>query len=367
MNIGATEQVVQESKKQDLTKRDKRYPYSSSRRDNDKTIDKAIYYFQADGRTPDRNVYPESIYVPIENYSANLIRQLDLYLNRINRSLDVDTVDVLITLRSVIFPNSKEFQLLHPTDSVTVWEMVQRYTKCIMQLIGELAECVLVDNCANNAEINKTCMNIALFKKEILATYDIPYEEYVAYSTSFVYMVYKDPKDGVYKIRENHYYNPHHTSMDIGWCKRDNIWDQLRTEMSEIKYVDNAKLQVKATLNCDNLDLEDYLLTPVIVFDFDHGFKRLKERYPHHLIYSANSLFPEMALQMEKYFQIIAAYVSGLTNKLNVSETDLINDRRLQTLFSTSVYGITNRNRELDRTGLIKLAQDAGKPVIIRA
>jgi hypothetical protein len=22
--------------------------------------------------------------------------------------------------------------------------------------------------------------------------------------------------------------------MDIGWCKKDNIWDQLRTEMREI-------------------------------------------------------------------------------------------------------------------------------------
>ena len=64
--------------------------------------------------------------------------------------------------------------------------------------------------------------------------------------------------------------------MDIGWCKRDNIWDQLRTEINGLDYIDNAKLQVKATLNCNNLDLEDYLLTPVIVFDFDHGFNKLK-------------------------------------------------------------------------------------------
>ena len=45
-----------------------------------------------------------------------------------------------------------------------------------------------------------------------------------------------------------------------------------------MRYVDNAKLQVKATLNCSNLDLEHYMLTPVIVFDFDHGIKKLKER-----------------------------------------------------------------------------------------
>ena len=155
--------------------------------------------------------------------------------------------------------------------------------------------------------------------------------------------------------------------MDIGWCKKENIWDQLRTEIKELKYVDSAKLQVKATLDCNNLDLDGYLLTPVIVFDFDHGFSKLKERYPRHAIYSANNLFPEMALQMEKYFQIIAAYVTGLTNKLNISETDLKNDKRLQTLFSTSVREITNRKRELDKMGLIKLAEDAGKPVIVMA
>ena len=122
-----------------------------------------------------------------------------MYLNKINKSIDVDTVSVLVTLRSVIFPNSKEFQIDHPTESVLVWEMVQKYTRCIMQLVGSLAECVLVDNCANNSEINRICMNIALFKKEILQSYDIPYDEYVAYSTSFSYMVYKDSKDGIYK------------------------------------------------------------------------------------------------------------------------------------------------------------------------
>lgn len=298
MNVGATTQEVQESKKQDLTKPDQR---PRLRGENNKTV----YYYHAPGlREPNRSLFPENIYVPIENYSANLTRQADMYLNRINKSLDVDTVDVLITLRSVIFPNNKEFQSLNAPRSLAVWEMVQRYTKCIMQLVGDLAECVLVDGCANNPEVNKICMNMALFKDELLQTYDIPYDEYVAYSTSFAYMVFKDPKDGIYKTRENHYYNPHHTSMDIGWCKRDNIWDQLRTEMSEIRYVDTAKLQVKATLNCSNLDLNDYLLTPVIVFDFDHGFAKLKERYPHHLIYSANSLFPEMALQMEKYLAL---------------------------------------------------------------
>ena len=359
MNIGATAQEVQESKKQDVSK-------LYHRSGNSVASSKTVYYYETLRlKEPSLSMYPQNIYVPIQNYSANLIRQADLYLNRIKRSHDVDIVDVLVTLRSVIFPNNNDFQTQNVSRSLEVWEMVQRYTVCIMQLVGDLAECVLVDGCANNPEINKICMNIALFKDEILQTYDIPYEDYVAYSTSFTYMVFKDPKDGIYKTRRNQFYNPRDTSKDIGWCKHDNIWDQLRTEMSEIQYVDNAKLQVKATINSSNLDVNNYLLTPVIVFDFDHGLVKLKEKYPQHLIYSAYSLFPELAFQMEKYFQIIAAYVSGLTNKLNVTETDLKNDRRLQILFSTSVHEITSKQRELDKMGLIKLAEDAGKPVLV--
>ena len=99
MNIGATEQEVQESKKQDLTKPDRRYP---TRRKEE--TDKTIYYYQTGNRKLDQRYYSDDIYVPIENYSANLIRQLDLYLNKIKRDFDVDTVESLITLRSVIFP-----------------------------------------------------------------------------------------------------------------------------------------------------------------------------------------------------------------------------------------------------------------------
>ena len=144
---------------------------------------------------------PNDIYVPIENYSAKLIGYLDNHLGMIRRSMDVDMDSVLVTLRSVIFPNNKEFELINPTRSYTVWEMVQQYTRYIMQLVGKVAECVLVDSCANNSTINRYCINVALFKNEILETYDIPYDDYVAYTTSETRMIIKDPKDGIYKIK----------------------------------------------------------------------------------------------------------------------------------------------------------------------
>ena len=86
MKIGATNQEVEESKKQNLNNRDKR----PIRRESDKTI----YYYLVDEKTPDPRIYPEEIYVPIENYAAELIRQLDFYLKRIDLDLDVDKVAV---------------------------------------------------------------------------------------------------------------------------------------------------------------------------------------------------------------------------------------------------------------------------------
>ena len=52
---------------------------------------------------------------------------------------------------------------------------------------------------------------------------------------------------------------------------------------------------------------------------------------------------------------------------LNITETDLKNDKRLQTLFKTSVREITRKNREMDKTGLLKLVEDAGKPILMMA
>lgn len=73
--------------------------------------------------------------------------------------------------------------------------IIREYTKCIMQLLGQVAECVIVNKCASNPDINRVCINIARFKPNIYEEYsDISYEDYLAFSTSFKYVIYKDEK-----------------------------------------------------------------------------------------------------------------------------------------------------------------------------
>ena len=71
MKIGATEQEVQESKKQALKEPERRF----QSRSEGNGIDKAIYYF-SDGKVLNSSKYPENIYVPTEAEILDELREI---------------------------------------------------------------------------------------------------------------------------------------------------------------------------------------------------------------------------------------------------------------------------------------------------
>lgn len=94
------------------------------------------------------------------------------------------------------------------------------YTRCIMSLLGEIAECVIIDRCLHNRAINLICINIAKFKENIYEEYeDIKYDEYLAFSPSFRYVFAYDSDRFLVKYPVPDF-NPHHTTKDIAWCKK---------------------------------------------------------------------------------------------------------------------------------------------------
>ena len=69
---------------------------------------------------------------------------------------------------------------------------------------------------------------------------------------------------------------------------------------------------------------------------------------------------------MENYFKIIAAYATGLTDHINITDVEVRRDLRLQQLFGKSVKSLTTEEEDLlDVSGVIKLAEKFKKPVII--
>lgn len=311
--------------------------------------------------------------VPIDNYADKLVRYMENYLDKLQDDMQLfsEKADkkAKIYLNWIIFPNEKEFERNFQKIDLgnKSWNIIIHYKRCIMQLVGQLAECVVVDHCCTDSDINRVCINIAKFMPNIYEDYpEIEYEKYVAFSTSFKHLIYKDKKSGIYLQHKVPDYNPNHTSKDIAWCKKDNILSQLKVNLSQIDYLENAKLQIKATLNCADLDLNNYFLTPVLCFDFHDDFYKLKNKYPNHVIYSVRQLFPDMYAEMEKYFKILAAYATGLTDHINITEIEVQQDFRLAELFRTPVMDLVKKD-PLRIAGVIEMAEEYRKPVVIGA
>jgi len=311
--------------------------------------------------------------VPIESYAKKLIYYMQVYLARIagigENISEKANEKAKVALRWVIFPNDKEFKrdYDHIKDDIgkkTKW-IISNYTKCIMQLLGQVAECVIVDRCSSNSNINKILMNIAKFKTDIYDDYsDIPYDEYIAFSTSHRYVIYKDNSSGMYFQKPVPDYNPHHTTKDIAWCKKENILNQLKVDVPELDYLDNAKLQIKTTLNSCNLELDNYFMTPIICFDLCNDIENAKEKYPKHIIFSMREISPEIEIEVEKYFRILGAYATGLIDHINISDIEVQKDKRLEMLFRTPIMSIVKQNN-LSLAGVIDMAEQTRKSIVI--
>lgn len=109
--------------------------------------------------------------IPIDSYANQLAWYLQRYLNRIENDSIIfskkATEKAKICLRWVIFKNNKEFERDFNNVKYDIGNktnmIIREYTKCIMQLLGQVAECVIVDKCASNPDINRVCINIARF------------------------------------------------------------------------------------------------------------------------------------------------------------------------------------------------------------
>ena len=320
-----------------------------------------------------REKFPE---IQMESYSKQLIFYLHKYLNMVDVGNDYHSPKAnekaKIYLRWFIKPNDKElerdYNYIKDDMGRKTWSAICKYKLCIMSLLGKVAECVVIDRCINNRNTNIICMNIAKFKENIYKEYsDIKYDDYLAFSPSYRY-VFSYDSDGFliqYPVPD---YNPLHTSKDIAWCKRDNIVSQLKTEIAEVSYLDNAKLQIKTTLDCKKLNLssKSYISTPIVCFDLSNDCEILRKRYPKHIIISAKEIDQGMFDEVSAYFKILAAYATGMTDKIDISEKDVVKNLDLMTLFRTPVKYITGKKREiLDTSGVIEMLNEYKKPIVV--
>ena len=99
--------------------------------------------------------------------------------------------------------------------------------------------------------------------------------------------------------------------------------------------------------------MNNYYMTPVICFDLCNDIQNLKNKFPKHVLFSMREISPEVEIEVEKYFRILAAYATGLIDHINISDIDVQQDFRLAELFRTPIMNIV-KERELDLADMNK-------------
>lgn len=313
----------------------------------------------------------------VESYSKQLIYYLHMYLEMIDFDMNVHSISPRekekskIILRWLFYPNKKEIikdyvSIQNEVQNETIY-LVKNYTRCIMQLLGKIAECVVIDRCIRDINCNIICMNIAMFKENIFYRYpDINYEEYIPFSPSFKQVFYED-EDGFvtgYPVPD---YNPLHTTKDIAWCKKENIMSQLKAQIHELEYLENAKLQIKTSLDYRNLNLEPYRITPIIYFDLMNDCDKLmkeKSKYKLYSIFSARSINQDMENEIEMYFKILSAYVTNMNDSIEINDLSVQNNQELAMLFRTPIQQLV-RYRPNDISGIIEMVKKYRIPIVV--
>lgn len=311
------------------------------------------------------------IKIPVESYSKKMVKLLKIYYNRVylenNGFSSKANEKARIKLRCLIFPNEKEYrrdyQVIQDKCGAKTTFIFDRYTRCIMQYMGKLAECMIVDHCAKNSEFNRTCINIATFQEYIYQyNEDIEYDEYIPFLTSMKNIVYYT--NGVWQQSQNLHYNPQDTHQDIGWCQRNNKASQLL--IPNPRLLNTARIQIKTTINCEYLNIMQYCTTPIICFDVLNDFYKLKNRYPNNIIFSIRELSAELTQDMEKYFRILGAYITGIVDYLDIDEMDLIDDPRLKEMFELPINKLMNPSaKDIDVEPVLALAKQFERPIEI--
>lgn len=135
-----------------------------------------------------------------------------------------------------------------------------------MQLLGRIAEAIIVRNCHRDCIINQRYFSIARKKRAKQKTAD----KFFALGTGLNYTKEKHPK----------HYNPSDTQRDIVWINDD---DELALMKNQDKYSTTsakiAGLQIKATKNGIKYVLPDIIQdrydVPIIYFDIEHDYQKI--------------------------------------------------------------------------------------------
>lgn|GEM_PF-1451976 len=311
------------------------------------------------------NMYREQLLRYIEDYQINLNDKANGFSINANRKAKI----VIAYLGNPTdLELKKDFKKIESEIGKKTRDIITEYMRTIMFMVGNISECIVIDNCKRDPHLNMKCINYACFKNDINEYYgDIQYDRYTPFSPSHKRIVlYSDA--GIIHYRDNNYvYEPNHINKDIIWCDKESIEDILKAHIPYTKYELMAKLQVKASTNFGNIDWneEKYRFSPIIYFDLNRDINYLCE----YLSNKKSQLYVRSILDfnirlMEEcmwYFRLLAGHFSGLVNlrkEINLSALETMNKGIVKYIFNSDIKALLNDDSVIKSEELLHRLQD---------
>ena len=99
-------------------------------------------------------------------------------------------------------------------------------------------------------------------------------------------------------------------------------------------------------------------------FDLCQDINVAKANYPTNIVKSIYEIDSKAGMNVEKYFYILAAYITGMTQFIDIKELDIKENQYLFNLFDTPVVDLFQHD-VLNKSGLIADAQKKNSPIIL--
>ncbi|WP_343776872.1 hypothetical protein [Clostridium sartagoforme] len=311
------------------------------------------------------NMYREQLLRYIEDYQVNLNDKANEFSINANRKAK-------IVIAHVSNPDNlelkKDFIKIEPEIGKKTRAIIEEYMRRIMFMLGNISECIVIDNCKRDSNLNIKCINYACFKNDINEYYsDIQYDRYTPFSPSHKRVVLYSDAGIIHYQNNNYVYEPNHINKDIIWCAKESMEDILKANIPFTKYELMAKLQVKSSTNYGNIDWNEdkYRFSPIIYFDLNRDINYLYEylRNKKSQLY-VRSIFDFNIKLMEEcmwYFRLLAGHFSGLIDlrkEINLSTLDTMNKGIVKYIFNSDIKALLNEDSVVKSEKLLHGLQD---------
>lgn len=314
--------------------------------------------------------------VEIDFYTAQLLRYMEDYQIELNatanRLSQKANEKAKIVIAHDIFPENieikRDYNRIVDKIGGKTRVIVSKYLRATMFMLGNICECIVIDNCKRNPILNRKFINYACFAEDINEVYgNLDYNIYTPFSPSHKRIVLYTNGGIVHYSKNIYAYEPNHINKDILWCEKDSLENILKAHIPYTNYDLPAKLQVKSSTCYSNIDWneEKYRFSPIVYFDLyrdiDKLCQYLEQRRSGLFVRSVVDFDLNLLNEAMWYFKLLSAHFAGLIDlrsQIDLNSSDAVSRGILKYIFDSDIRALLNDNSVVQSRNLLNALQD---------